>query len=438
MRATILPCIAIVLLGARSSLAATIHVPADHSTIQAALDAAEPGDEVLVAAGSYPEFLQMKNGVALRSESGPGLTWIGGPAAGPSRVSFVDVAEAEFDGFTVGGGGGTALPGILAGGGILCLRSSPTLRNLVVSGCTLEVREPEYGVVAGAGIACLEGSHPDIQDTAIRGCEIYDEPKFGTTGMGGGLYCDQASGPRVRRCRIEGNQATLGGGVASRSPAMAMDHSLLRDNRSFLGGGFHGEGRIEDCVFEGNSAGSGPVGRGGGAFLQGAAVLEECLLRANSSAEAGAVCVLGGSARLAGNTLWGNAIWSSVVIYHSGEATILLEGNIIAGAGGGGYGVVVEGPGDPPQIRCNDVWGHTDGGYAGIPDPTGTAGNFSLDPLFCSPESGDFTLDGSSPCLPGRHPKGADCDLIGAFGQGCGAIAAERTTWGAARARLAR
>jgi hypothetical protein len=78
-------------------------------------------------------------------------------------------------------------------------------------------------------------------------------------------------------------------------------------------------------------------------------------------------------------------------------------------------------------VRCSDVYGNTGGD-----DLCGTdlGGNFSLDPLFCDPENGDYTLDGCSPCLPGNHPHGFDCGLIGALGQGCGATATEETSWG--------
>jgi len=61
-------------------------------------------------------------------------------------------------------------------------------------------------------------------------------------------------------------------------------------------------------------------------------------------------------------------------------------------------------------------------------------GNFSLDPLFCDPENGDYKLDCNSPCLPGNHPDGVDCGLIGALGQGCGATAVEQTSWGRIKA----
>jgi hypothetical protein len=75
----------------------------------------------------------------------------------------------------------------------------------------------------------------------------------------------------------------------------------------------------------------------------------------------------------------------------------------------------------PPllRLRCNNVWDVAEAVWAGIPDPTGIDGNTSVDPLFCDPAAGDYTLAANSPCLPGQHPDGYDCGLIGALGEGC-------------------
>lgn len=61
--------------------AATIHVPADHSTIQAAIDAASGGDIVLVADGTYTgegnKNLDFKGkAITVQSENGPESTII--------------------------------------------------------------------------------------------------------------------------------------------------------------------------------------------------------------------------------------------------------------------------------------------------------------------------------------------------------------------------
>jgi hypothetical protein len=83
-------------------------------------------------------------------------------------------------------------------------------------------------------------------------------------------------------------------------------------------------------------------------------------------------------------------------------------------------------------ISCCDFFGNAGGDWigCGIEGQHGINGNFSADPLFCGPMDGStpmivsdasaLTLHADSPCLPGNHPDGEDCGLIGAYGQGCG------------------
>jgi hypothetical protein len=98
-----------------SSLAATIRVPADHKMIQAAIDVAEAGDTVLVSAGTYKERLQLKPGLALKSDGDDakgvlGLkraesTIIDGNFEGAKGPGVAMAADSTIDGFTVTGVG---------------------------------------------------------------------------------------------------------------------------------------------------------------------------------------------------------------------------------------------------------------------------------------------------------------------------------------------
>jgi len=61
--------------------------------------------------------------------------------------------------------------------------------------------------------------------------------------------------------------------------------------------------------------------------------------------------------------------------------------------------------------------------------------NFDLDPQFCGVESsGNYYLQGDSPCAPGNHPDEYDCGLIGPLPVGCGTVATEQKTWGEIKA----
>jgi hypothetical protein len=112
---------------------------------------------------------------------------------------------------------------------------------------------------------------------------------------------------------------------------------------------------------------------------------------------------------------------------------ILLERTIIAF--GDGLAVICL-PQGTPTLSCCDIYGNAGGDWIGcIAGQLGVDGNFALDPQFCDLLTHDLHLNGSSPCLPGNHPQGAPCDLIGALEAGC-ATAVENTTWGAIKSRF--
>lgn len=93
------------------ALAATLHVPRDHKTIQAALDAAGAGDTVLVEAGTYRESLRLKEAVTLKSagDDTPGkvgfkraeATVLDGGGANAKGSAVLLAEKAVLDGFTI-------------------------------------------------------------------------------------------------------------------------------------------------------------------------------------------------------------------------------------------------------------------------------------------------------------------------------------------------
>ena len=88
------------------------------------------------------------------------------------------------------------------------------------------------------------------------------------------------------------------------------------------------------------------------------------------------------------------------------------------------------------MISCTDLHGNEGGDWVGqLAEQAGIRGNFAADPQFCDGGNGDFTLRANSPCLPENHPQGANCGLIGALDEGCGAVTVEATSWGRIKAR---
>ena len=85
-------------------------------------------------------------------------------------------------------------------------------------------------------------------------------------------------------------------------------------------------------------------------------------------------------------------------------------------------------------LRCCDIYGNAGGDWIGsIAGQLGLDGNISEDPLFCDPETLDFTLHPDSPCAPFTPPN-PECDLIGAWPVGCSPTPMLETTWGAMKA----
>lgn len=80
-----------------SALAATHRVPQDFKTIQSAIDAAKPGDTVLVAPGKYPEALNLKSGITLQADTS-------GEVVLTEQVTAKNVKDAKIEGFKIVGG----------------------------------------------------------------------------------------------------------------------------------------------------------------------------------------------------------------------------------------------------------------------------------------------------------------------------------------------
>ena len=221
-----------------------------HPTIVAGLAAANPGDVIRVAAGSYPANLLINESVTL--EGGWNSTFtlrdpvlqvttiqpntnlsvvsISGTSGAPEQVMPV------VDGFTITGG--TADAGFSHGGGMSIRNSNATVRDCVIS----------------ANRAYL---------------------------FGGGVWLQHSPAVRFERVRISGNVATdagQGGGVdAENSGASFVDSSI--EGNSIEGFGGQGGGifaggpyalSLRGGTLSANSAGTGCQGYGGGIFAANA------------------------------------------------------------------------------------------------------------------------------------------------------------------------
>jgi len=224
-----------------------------YTTIQSAIDVANPGDLVLVHDGTYIENIIFRGlTIRVRSENGAEKTTIDGNQSG-SVVTFrgIEIAESILEGFSITNGKSDG------GGGIFCNGSSPTITNCSITG--------NNAVNNGGGIRLGNSS------SILTNCIITKN----NAGYGGGIFCQQSS-PSLINCTIAQNMATSndsGGGICVMGPSShptvknsilwgdtaggAINEIFLDQNSSFsiaysdVQGGWTGQGNINsDPLFK--------------------------------------------------------------------------------------------------------------------------------------------------------------------------------------------
>ena len=122
----------------------------DYTTIQAAISAGTTvnGDTVLVSPGTYDENINFwgKN-IIVTSSGGPTVTTIRGTGNDSVvRFEYSETLAAVLEGFSITNGVGWH------GGGIICDRAGPTIRDNYIYGN----RTADYDLNWGGGIYCRE------------------------------------------------------------------------------------------------------------------------------------------------------------------------------------------------------------------------------------------------------------------------------------------
>lgn len=212
--------------------ATTINVPADSTTIQAAINGATDGDTVLVQPGTYIESINFngKNIVVgslfltTGDTSHIPLTVIDGNQDS-TVVMFKNEEDstAVLNGFTITNALGLPYPH-QATGGITCINhSSPQLLNLRISGNTTHY---------GGGVYCGDASSPSLVNVTISGNTATIE--------GGGIYCRDASNPSLINVTISGNSAESGAGIYCYSySSPSLSNVTISGNSADYGAGIY-------------------------------------------------------------------------------------------------------------------------------------------------------------------------------------------------------
>lgn len=309
------------------------------ATIQAAVDAAAPGDSVELAPGLYrgPGNVEIDfrgKPMTLRSRDGDPRGCVidgGGLQRGFSFVTD-EGPGTIVEGLSVINGAGEP------GGAARCWRgASPTLRDCIFANCATPIM--------GGAVCCVLNASPTFERCTFA---------RNSANVGGALACWTGSRPVLRACVFTENRAASGGAIECADDATVS---------------------LEDCTFWRNQA------QQGGALIcreRSRARLAGCTLCANGAPEGG----------------------GGLCCESEGEAA--LERTLIAFGTSGGA-IEVEPDAGATLVSCDlfgNEGGDWDGRVA---SQLREGGNFRADPLFCDQEKGDLKLQPRSPCLPGSR-----------------------------------
>ncbi len=441
-----------------SVLADTLHVPDDYPTIQAGIDAALDGDEVVVAPGAYFEAINfLGKTIALRSSDGPEVTTIDG--AGHLHVVQCVSSEGSdtvLDGFTITGGSanGEEFPDNI-GGGMYNDASSPTVTNCSFVG--------NFAGGGGAGGTGSGGGMYNIDSSPmITNCSFIGNDVHVNQGSGGGMF-NENSNPTVTNCMFSGNTSSRSGGGmenSSSSPTVTDcsftgnegggmgngDSDPTVTNCSFIGnssgrgGGmenFESNPTVTNCSFIGNSSTADTHSPGGGGMFnrESNPTVTNCTFNSNeASGFGGGIMNLGGSpimtnctftsndARCDGGGMY-NKFFSSPTV-----TNCTFSGNTATNGNGDALAfdsINQQSPSDLMMTNCilwdggDEIWNNdgstiticytvVQGGWQGI-------GNIDADPMFVDPGTGDYRLSSGSPAIDAGNndavPRGVTTDL---------------------------
>jgi predicted outer membrane repeat protein len=239
------------------------------NNLQDAIDAAAPGGEIWVAAGTYKPGAARTDSFTIDKM----ITILGGFEAGETdrdmRNAFQHVVILSGD---INGDDGDDFAGTADN----CFH----VVQISNSGAVLNGVNIRGGNANGGGAqnngggVLLDGVSPMLLACTIAGNQA--------TADGGGIYCTGAASPTLGGCFIEGNIAVRGGGLYLNDLSNAeMTRVSFVQNAADTGGGLYAANSRPvpvSCLFAGNMAND-----GGGAYLDSASIttLSNCVFSSN-------------------------------------------------------------------------------------------------------------------------------------------------------------
>jgi len=443
---------------ASPAMATTFTVAPDGSgdlpTIQAAIDAAVDGDEIVLLEGTFTgdgnrDLLIDDEALTIGAASGAEVVLDAeGTPATPHRILTArGSSPVVIEGITVTG---AVLPDDL--GAILCegstdveLRSCRLVKNEALGAPVLLAYQAARIVLDACVIsnnAATRGpSAALIGETSVvevLGCRIEGNTAEDLTVLSPGAIQVFDSSIRIEGSTFVANVASTSSALVTQDCEGEVRNSSFVDNESFGAAVWLTDRKrrsllVTGCWFEGNQGDEGGggalriVGRGDGIDVEHSVFLR-------NQAGRGGVLDTGDNAivDVRSCTMVGNQASSGSVIH--------IEPGTIDDRVRVSDSIIAFNTGDDPfecntgeiALSCVGTFGN-DGTTTGCGPENAV---FSADPEFCDWMAGELTLMATSPYLPGQHPEGAEeCGLIGALGIGCGSTPVDHGSWSSLKAR---
>ncbi|MCH8149994.1 MAG: right-handed parallel beta-helix repeat-containing protein [Planctomycetes bacterium] len=407
--------ITLILLAVSPTYGATLLVPTNYPTIQAALDAALDGDSVVVEPGTYFESVVVPEiSITLLSESDDPFNTIldgTGNAAEPAMVYFPgdSAGTRELRGFTLRNSEARAvdIQDILFSPDYHIIQNCRFIDNgpgtpLHAAFGTCDILNNEFrdnGGARGGGAVVIRGPGSISGNVFLNNAALPDSTS--TLTVGGAIFMSSTFPTgrlvEITNNRFEDNYSTDYGGAIWAN----QDYDIRIANNTFL------RNVADVCA--------------GAIYVvanKDTVVIEDNVFAENSSPVAGTIGVDFNARNtvIRNNTIVSTIGGAGILIHESFD--IVVENNIVAF--GDSYGI--RWLSNPPVTivsgiqQCNDAYSNPSGDYVITGTMVTSSMNISVDPLFCGMPTGNFELLTGSPCLPANNSCGV---LMGALPQGC-------------------
>ncbi len=303
---------ALVCLLNHPSDAGIIHVPDQYPTIQDGLNAANPGDTVLVEHGTYQENILWPDTPSIKlfaNEAAPPESTVIEPMLVPSPVITIapPILPSPIDSTTIIRGFIIRNGYAIDGGGIYLRNASPTIGDAVCGNLFENNHADQYG-----GAIFCESSQPIIQCSKFEG----DSAVYG-----GAIAAVDSSIPQILKDKIRVCIAQDGGGIYCSNNGHVIETVIEECTATSMGSALHmsGAGVVRGCTITLNS--------GRAVFCNGTLEIESSYIAQNAG---GAIEVaVGTTAYIDSNTIEGNSAPDGPAIYSHGGTVTVRHNNIV-------------------------------------------------------------------------------------------------------------